>query len=472
MRFVRQTPGQRSCGTIVAAGGVDSRFPPRGRRAVAGHSVRRGGQGDTDHAKDAAARGPRSGWYYRHAGRVYGPLSLAELAASCRLGFIAPDDPVCLKQTSAWRPCRLVLAALTAGGDGGRGETRPTGFALVDFLLVLAICLAAVVVLVPAIHGLRERSWRDGCAGRMREVARAVLACEEADGVFPTGIGFSGQEEDCPKERLGVRFWTFSVLPGLGHADVAALIHPAAHKGGWISEDGRVDPDTVRAFQTRIPEFECPADTHHPLNRTTDSIFHGLARANVVGCFSPHGFMVEPEASLACLGRYQINGGQRTVANPTVLNEYPLETLPGRAIFNVYGVPRSLAGVTDGLSQTVMLSEVITGGPDPSDGQDDDIRGVWSVPHGIDYSHYRTPNSPQPDLQGDYTTRSTKPGLPDIIGIPGGWTAHMLAARSWHRDGVNVACVDGAVRFVADDIDPLVWRALGSMDGGDGASAD
>lgn len=472
MRTVRQTLLGGLGGTAVAAPGRGVRSPLQGPSTVAARIVRDAAHHGADDAKLAAARGPRSGWYYRHGGRVYGPLTLTELAASCRLGFIAPDDPVCFKQASAWSPCRAVLAALAAGGDPARRGTRPAGFALVDFLLLLGICLAAVIVLVPAIHGLRERASRDGCAARMREVARSLLEYERTNGTFPTGIGFNGQDAGCPEESVGMRLWTISTLPFLGHADVAALIHPLSHNGGWVQAESRYDPDTVRACQTRIPEFECPADSLQPLDRSTDSVWRGYSRSNVVGCFSPHGFFMEPEANLACLLRHRIDGGQRTVANPTVLNEYPLETLPGRAMFNLYGVDRSLATVTDGQSQTVMLSEVISGGAEDADGQDDDIRGTWSLPFGLNYSHYRTPNSPQPDLQGDYTTRSSKPGLPDLVGIPGGWPAHMVAARSRHRDGVNVACVDGSVRFVTDSVDPLAWRALGSMDGGDESAVE
>ena len=41
------------------------------------------------------------------------------------------------------------------------------------------------------------------------------------------------------------------------------------------------------------------------------------------------------------------------------------------------------------------------------------------------------------------------------------------AARSRHFGGVNANMCDGSVRFFGNDIDPTIWQALGSMNGGE-----
>jgi prepilin-type processing-associated H-X9-DG protein len=38
-------------------------------------------------------------------------------------------------------------------------------------------------------------------------------------------------------------------------------------------------------------------------------------------------------------------------------------------------------------------------------------------------------------------------------------------ASSNHNGGVNVAMVDGSVQFASDDINILLWRAMGSRNG-------
>ena len=47
-----------------------------------------------------------------------------------------------------------------------------------------------------------------------------------------------------------------------------------------------------------------------------------------------------------------------------------------------------------------------------------------------------------------------------------------LSASSHHPGGVNALFADGSVRFVKDSINPYVWRALGTITGGEVISAD
>ena len=47
-----------------------------------------------------------------------------------------------------------------------------------------------------------------------------------------------------------------------------------------------------------------------------------------------------------------------------------------------------------------------------------------------------------------------------------------LAARSYHTGGVNVERGDGSVGFVSDSTDNLVWRAFGSIAGGETANIE
>jgi prepilin-type processing-associated H-X9-DG protein len=41
------------------------------------------------------------------------------------------------------------------------------------------------------------------------------------------------------------------------------------------------------------------------------------------------------------------------------------------------------------------------------------------------------------------------------------------AARSRHSGGVNVVFGDGSLHFIRDGVDPLTWKALGTMNGGE-----
>jgi prepilin-type processing-associated H-X9-DG protein len=54
----------------------------------------------------------------------------------------------------------------------------------------------------------------------------------------------------------------------------------------------------------------------------------------------------------------------------------------------------------------------------------------------------------------------------------GGPTYMSLAASSRHPSGVNALFADGSVRFAKNSISPVVWRALGSIAGGEVVSSD
>ena len=74
------------------------------------------------------------------------------------------------------------------------------------------------------------------------------------------------------------------------------------------------------------------------------------------------------------------------------------------------------------------------------------------------YNHYLTPNADQHDCISNRLG-----GSPRTRWVPFGWRA----ARSRHSGGVNVALADTAVRFVADAVDPAVWRAAATRAGGE-----
>jgi prepilin-type processing-associated H-X9-DG protein len=60
-------------------------------------------------------------------------------------------------------------------------------------------------------------------------------------------------------------------------------------------------------------------------------------------------------------------------------------------------------------------------------------------------------------------------GLNEELGGP---TFAAINSRSYHPGGVNVLLGDGSVKFIKSSIDGMVWRALGTVAGGEVISAD
>ena len=65
-------------------------------------------------------------------------------------------------------------------------------------------------------------------------------------------------------------------------------------------------------------------------------------------------------------------------------------------------------------------------------------------------------------VDADYN--SWQEGRSGAAGMP---TYAIVTSRSFHPGGVNVALVDGSVRFVAETIELPTWRAIATRHGGE-----
>jgi prepilin-type N-terminal cleavage/methylation domain-containing protein len=135
------------------------------------------------------------------------------------------------------------------------------------------------------------------------------------------------------------------------------------------------------------------------------------------------------------------------------------------------------ADITDGTSNTILMSEVIVARLDNNQGgggnwQNGDFRGhVWHDSTKSNPSHcpniFMTidgPNSTVPDNALCGTIPNIDPKMPCVNS---GTTTRKNTARSRHPSGVNVSNADGSVRFVSNTINVAAWQAMGTMDGGE-----
>ena len=178
----------------------------------------------------------------------------------------------------------------------------------------------------------------------------------------------------------------------------------------------------------------------------------GLAGRMWWAAYGADGAFVEPNVPSA--DTPQADGcNNRAGQNPSVKSGK-------RAIFNV-NVLRSIAQVTDGTSNTVAISEIISG-PDKSR----DIRGAWWTDGGCHYEHMYSPNSSHDAVVG-WAAVICDPSKVYCDASAGCWSTMHYSAGSFHPGGVDVGFVDGSGRFVNDTIDIAIWQALGSINGGE-----
>ena len=130
----------------------------------------------------------------------------------------------------------------------------------------------------------------------------------------------------------------------------------------------------------------------------------------------------------------------------------------------------TFAEITDGTSNTIVLSEMLRGPASTGVDSDMDIRGVWYDIFGCGFSGKLSPNSSLGDECQSNCKDDPAAGTPAQPYAYPYWGHWANAARSRHPGGVNVCMVDGSVHFVTNSIDIDLWQALISANGGETVS--
>jgi prepilin-type processing-associated H-X9-DG protein len=286
------------------------------------------------------------------------------------------------------------------------------------------------------VQKVREAAARMKCANNLKQIGIAIQNYHDVNGHFPrnTWVMYG------PAQSVRTN-WTWHLMPYIEQDNLLRIIDLNVGMGGpnWQAINGT-------AFRTVLPTFQCPSDVGGVV---TGVDFNGFAIANYAGCFSPDGTLVE-----------------RSVPGPGVFTDLYGSTATAAlnpatriALFNV-NVKRKMADVTDGLSNTVIVSEVIGG----------DFRGNWAHDAGVAYTHHFGPNSSTPDAEWTMSGCLNRRNAP-CDGRATAWGLIDIAARSNHSGGVNVMLGDGSVRFVSNSVSPTVWQAVASINAGEVISA-
>jgi prepilin-type N-terminal cleavage/methylation domain-containing protein/prepilin-type processing-associated H-X9-DG protein len=340
-------------------------------------------------------------------------------------------------------------------------------FTLVELLVVIAIIAIVMSLLLRAVQMARESARRLQCQNNLRQIVLALHSYHDVHGCFPpddTRI-FSGPQSSVWGNAPGrEQRWSMKVflLPYLDRTDIYNAANLDLPAGGIPGGNWNNDPNSTLR-RARIETFLCPSDWHpdHP---------------------DPHG----------TAQNYAANAGTHRAFNNWRTNgiAYAPGWDPGIA------GPVRLADILDGTSTTAAFHEWLRGGMSdmgPAPHQDplawtwlvveqpEDLTGTPFVPAGgregdkwferlCDASE-----APQFNFKGEawwlgYVGRGSSIGhtsRPNHKSCNAGWPAFdfLMAPSSGHTGGVNVAFVDGAVRFVSEDIDQNVWFAIGTRDG-------
>lgn len=350
---------------------------------------------------------------------------------------------------------------------------RP-GFTLVELLVVIAIIGILIGMLLPAIQAVRSAARRTACANNVRQIALALHNYESAHQKFPVNQVGPGKSNGLGGFESGHYSWLVSLLPQLEQNNVYYSFDLGINNGdgdGYKVSDTHPNSDAV---STLVPAFMCPSDTPNQNNEVI------LGSANPApGSYAANAGW--PSYATGFSGE-RATPGTANGAIPLVHPSSPVQWHNDKI---------RMGDFADGTSNTALISErLIQSGNSADEIKSGDKRlQSWHVleqfePLSDIISQMK--NSHMHVRESAHIGRSWSSGWPLAaptymhVQAPNSVTGHyntsvdegdfVVTPSSQHTGGINMAMVDGSIRFVPDSVDLEVWWAIGSRDDGRSSS--
>ncbi len=328
-------------------------------------------------------------------------------------------------------------------------------FTLVELLVVIAIIGILIALLLPAVQSAREAARRLQCTNNLKQTALAVHLYHDVNRQFPPGYGYLDASYASGSGRAEWP-WCMRLFPYIEQQALADILNSTWKTDStgpipyWCFPSGSYassgSPTAILpVYQTAISSWQCPSDPTSAL-RTGSRANSRISYAANLGVGPMQGTIVPASKLLTGLSSS--------------------ERVPG--VFGYNHGPR-ISAITDGTSNTLMLSELICGG-------DRTIRCAQYYDEGPIFMTDYSPNDLTPDLvrwcdEAD-ANQAPAPCAPGSGTLGGGILGNNLnkcvhTARSRHPGGVNVAMCDGSVRFTSESIALRTWQSLATPAGGE-----
>ncbi|MDG1875768.1 MAG: DUF1559 domain-containing protein [Mariniblastus sp.] len=344
------------------------------------------------------------------------------------------------------------------------------GFTLVELLVVIAIIGILIGMLLPAVQTVREAARRTTCANNVRQIALAVHNYESAHQKFPVNQVGPGASDGSGGFGSGYYSWLVPLLPNIEQGNLYDSFNLNMNNGDGDSYKISNSHPNAIAANTLVPVFLCPSDTPNRNN----SIILGSANpapGNYAGNLGWPSYTTGYSGERSSPGRH--NG-----AIPVIHPSTPVAWHASKI---------GMASFQDGTSNTALLSErLIQSGNSASaiNNGDKRLRSLHilerfeTLPAIVD----QMSSSHAHVFESAHIGRSWSSGSPLVaptymhVQTPNSEIGHydtsmdegdfVVTASSQHPGGVNLALVDGSVRFVSDSVSRETWWAVGGRDDG------
>lgn len=315
---------------------------------------------------------------------------------------------------------------------------RRVGFTLVELLVVVSIIGLLLALLLPAVMSAREAGRKITCANNLRQTGLALQNFESTHRRLPSGARGG--------TTFGVSWWV-AILPFMEQANLASRFDtesPHAGSAFFHPANGSLVDGVL------IPSWNCPSSPLPPSRKVGQFELQMPSYVGIAGASSDGGFP-ETRVTACCV----------PVANG--------EISAGGALPSNLAI--SFAGVTDGLSNTMVVAETsdymyaASGARYRVDGGNPNGWITGTATMGTPPNYHPTSTFPPPTW--NTVTVRYQPNMRDYdaAGVDDNRGANnpLLSA---HPGGVHAVLLDGSVHFLADSTSIDVMKRLATRDDG------
>lgn len=311
------------------------------------------------------------------------------------------------------------------------------GFTLIELLVVIAIIAILIALLLPAVQQAREAARRTQCKNNLKQIGLALHNYHDIALRFPFGGSVGSDIVNPPLTGPNGIGWRVFILPQIDQAPLYnKLSQYSPTSAGSSNATWKAYPEHLQV----IPAYICPSETSSPVTSNAPSWTYSpntAALASYWGSAGPaSSYPSSVNPSLGC----GLCGAAQTNCLCTEQAGWHLASQSvnggGSGMFSLTATSVRISDVTDGTSNTLFVGESRRE-RDASNNQNS-VVFQWMDP---------------------WSMISTVWG----INSPGNQTGYYNQRfSSYHTGGAHVLMVDGAVRFLSNNMNLFTLSYLGT----------
>ncbi len=359
-------------------------------------------------------------------------------------------------------------------------------FTLIELLVVIAIIAVLIALLLPAVQAAREAARRSQCVNNMKQLGLALANYHSSNDCFAPG-GFNTLRGTGTMAGTPYGAWScFASM--LTQMEQSSLYNSINFNYGTGQGDGIATLINSTVVKTRINTMLCPSATLPKGNMNGLSVGYAAPGDSYFGSvgsgleysaldtvqppngpFVYQGFQIgirdvrDGTSNTIAFGEIQIGDFNNAITTiPSDVADSPTSA-PAGVVRNSANMLPPFGPIGSTGANIMAWLSACTPALAATTTQKSFVGDTWAFGiFGRGLGNFVVaPNQPYPNCMGDYSGQGDFDSAPSVIG-----------PSSFHPGGANIAMCDGSVRFLKNTTNWVTVWAIGSIAGGEVASAD